>query len=547
MKIANTKLNSDSDYLTCFVKQEIDERWIKSISNSVAPWVKLKGKSYWDVVLFASVQKGILNNISRLSFARLILHLCPEEFEKDETAEKIQSAMEKCPHTSKRKKEDYGSPRGDRVLKDLVEDVSRLLEREAGTVIGPKELLAESLYTFLEKAVKKNCYQKLFRHKEYESGIRPEISIEHYASQRFMDEGKCSTLEAFVFFENGVTPDEVNMIFGRYRNMRNTKIVIVSTKPLCKESRELCDDNGYGFILVERGKPITEKSRILPRSVGDIVRQQLDIQIIDGHRPMDTPILIYDQSRCTSSLPEWLTWNKVEISPEYSVKIPFRTNEEIEIIANSYSGVFTLGDAIDRFNNGNVAVDVFAIAKERSIGYTWDVLPDYQLGRIDLDSHIITLDTSLIKEIQRARFTISHEMGHDAMHSNLSGQLENIESFGDNNSLFDSTSTFRNALDICEIQANKFAASLLMPKYLIAYLYSYYFGLYITQVYGDHIDILYWDDNNPVAIRNCMRVISPMANSLQVSVSALKWRLKNMNLLKVGYSTPHNTRQRRRY
>lgn len=161
-----------------------------------------------------------------------------------------------------KKKENYGSPVGDRILKDLVEDVSRLLEREDETVIGTRELLPESLYTFLEKSVRKNSNQRLFRNKEYEAGIRPEISIEHYATQRFMDEEKYSSIDAFVFFEQRVTPDEINMLFGRYRNMKNTKIVIVSTKPLCKESRKLCDENGYGFIFIERGKPITEKSRI---------------------------------------------------------------------------------------------------------------------------------------------------------------------------------------------------------------------------------------------------------------------------------------------
>ena len=348
-----------------------------------------------------------------------------------------------------------------------------------------------------------------------------------------------------MFFDHAVTPDEIHTIFGRYRNMRNTKIVIVSTNPLFKESRRLCDDNGYGFILVENGKPITEKSRILPRSVGDIVRQQLDIQIIDGHRPMDTPILIYDQSRCTSSLPEWLKWNNVEVSPGYSANIPFRTEEEIEELANSYSGVFTLGDAIERFNNGNVAVDVFAIAKERSISYTWDILPDDQLGRIDLDRHLITLDISLIEKKGRARFTISHEIGHDAMHLNLPEQFGRIESFGDNIILFDSTSTYKNVFERCEIQANLFAASLLMPRCLIAYLYSYYYDLNITRVFGDSFRALYWDEYNPVAMQNCMRVISPMANSLQVSVSALKWRLKNMGLLKEGLSIPHYTRRRR--
>lgn len=200
---------------------------------------------------------------------------------------------------------------------------------------------------------------------------------------------------------------------------------------------------------------------------------------------------------------------------------------------------------MDRFNNGCVAIDVFAIAKEKSISYTWDVLPDDQLGRIDIDSRHITLDISLIDKKERARFTVGHEMGHDAMHSNLPGQLESIESFGDNSVFFDSTSTLKNVFERCEIQANMFAASLLMPRFLVVYLYSYYYNLKIAQVFGDSFSTLYWDKNNSDAIQNCMRVISPMAYSLQVSVSAMKWRLKNMGLLREGLSTLHYSRKSR--
>jgi Zn-dependent peptidase ImmA (M78 family) len=541
------KLMTDTDYMECFVKQVIDERWIKSIENCVAPWVEAKGKSYWDVVRIASIQNGTLNDMSRREFAELIFHLCPEVFGSNETAKKIASAMEKCPHTSNKKKEEYDLLSENHILKKLVREVEGLLEQETNKIIGSKELLANSLYSFLEKMVKENSNQKIFRHKEYKPGIRPDISIEFYLTQRFKDQENYSFVVVFELFERKITPKDINDLYGRYSIMKNTKIDIITTEPISHESRIQIERFEFAFTIIKVGEIITDKNLVLPRSVGDIVRQQLDLQIIDGHRPMDTPLLIYDSSRCTSSLSEWLIWNNIEVSSEFSITIPYIKDEEIEELANINSGIHTIEDAKFKFDSGNVAVDVFSIAKNLSISYEWGELPDDQLGRIDLVNHHVILDVSLLWKEHRRRFTMSHEIGHYVLHSNLPEKVGRIESFGDDNILFDSSSALKNALERCEIQANKFAASLLMPRYLIAYLYAYYYGENISRPYGDSIDTLYWDDNNPDAIKNCKRVIQPIANSLQVSESAVKWRLKNMNILKEGLSNPYPSRKKRSF
>ncbi len=533
----NNKIMTDTDYMKCFVKQVIDERWIKSIENCVAPWVEAKGKSYWDVVRIASIQNGTLNDMSRREFAELIFHLCPEVFGSNETANKIKLAMDKCPDTTKKKEKEYDTYDDNHPLKELVNEVKVLLEKDNDVEMGSKDILIERMYISLKKFVSNNGLQQLFRDKIYMPYVKPIFSIERYSTQDFMNQGRPTYIIAFEFIKEQLTPDKIHRFQGIYSKMNNIKLMLISTKPLIKETRILCDDFGFGFILLKEGEPIREKCVILPRSIGDIMSQRLGLEIIDGHRPMESPLLILDQSLCTSSLSEWLMRNNVDVSSEYSVNIPYISTSEIDALANNCSGVFTIQDAKDRWMSGNIAIDVFAIAKEKSISYTWDELPDGQLGRIDLINHHITLDFSLLEKEHCERFTMSHEIGHYVLHSNLPEQLGRIESFGDNNVLFDSTSTLNNVLNRCEIQANLFAASLLMPKFLVAYLYSYYFEINITRVYGDKISTLYWDDNNSASIQNCMRIIGPMARQLHVSIQAVKWRLKNMNLLKEGLST----------
>lgn len=100
----------------------------------------------------------------------------------------------------------------------------------------------------------------------------------------------------------------------------------------------------------------------------------------------------------------------------------------------------------------------------------------------------------------RQRFSIAHEIGHLFLHSN--NELLNVDRY--EKQLFTRAEGVRN-LD--EMEANEFAAAVLMPAELIRKDFEKYFN----------------DDPD--------EMISNLAETYKVSQSALAYRLKNLGLL----------------
>ena len=63
----------------------------------------------------------------------------------------------------------------------------------------------------------------------------------------------------------------------------------------------------------------------------------------------------------------------------------------------------------------------------------------------------------------------------------------------------------------------------------------------------DKLAPLYWDDNNQAAKDNCLRLLKPLSSKFKVSVEAMKWRLKSLNLLTIGKSMLHSEPRLLRY
>ncbi|PCJ26776.1 MAG: hypothetical protein COA97_05120 [Flavobacteriales bacterium] len=88
-------------------------------------------------------------------------------------------------------------------------------------------------------------------------------------------------------------------------------------------------------------------------------------------------------------------------------------------------------------------------------------------GALIVENDIATIGVNPFENTKRKRFTIAHEMGHFILHSNRSNSL-----FVDNTTFLNSELHFRNEVssqgeDKKEIEANAFAAALLMPKFLV--------------------------------------------------------------------------------
>jgi Zn-dependent peptidase ImmA (M78 family) len=106
----------------------------------------------------------------------------------------------------------------------------------------------------------------------------------------------------------------------------------------------------------------------------------------------------------------------------------------------------------------------------------------------------------------RQRFTIAHEIGHFVMHASKN-QAQRL--FVDRSTMFKRDEDSSSGDDLQEVQANKFAAALLMPEKLIR-----------GEIASSHFDL---DDEEDV---------SNLAKRFNVSAAAMSFRLKNLGLFR---------------
>ena len=126
-----------------------------------------------------------------------------------------------------------------------------------------------------------------------------------------------------------------------------------------------------------------------------------------------------------------------------------------------------LVDQIDEINiaRGTAPVDVYSLAKRLGIVVREAFLDAEISGMIEVDDKTTTITLNAIHAPTRKRFTLAHEIGHYILHRDMIGDG------------LDDDCAYRSA-DVGkyhntaigpkqETQANKFAASLLMPKELV--------------------------------------------------------------------------------
>lgn len=111
----------------------------------------------------------------------------------------------------------------------------------------------------------------------------------------------------------------------------------------------------------------------------------------------------------------------------------------------------------------NAPVDVRALAFDLGIKVVDKDLEDATSGSIEKKDGQYVITVNMNHSENRKRFTIAHELGHFLMHDDI------IDDGIFDNKLYRSTEGRHNQFisQIHETQANKFAASVLMPKTLI--------------------------------------------------------------------------------
>lgn len=160
---------------------------------------------------------------------------------------------------------------------------------------------------------------------------------------------------------------------------------------------------------------------------------------------------------------------------------------------------------LDNFNANTIPVEIEKIVKEHKIEIINDNLGEGVTGllAIEADKIIIGVDKSQNNSKSRKRFTIAHEFGHYILHRNHSNLF--IDS---NFKIMFRDLTSSKGVDINEIQANAFAAAILMPRKLL-----------VNKI--KELDLDLSDDKS----------IKKIAEDFEVSLTAMSYRISNLGLI----------------
>lgn len=108
-------------------------------------------------------------------------------------------------------------------------------------------------------------------------------------------------------------------------------------------------------------------------------------------------------------------------------------------------------------------VDVYALAREMGITVTEVPMKDDVAGSIEKIDGGYQIRVNKNHHLNRKRFTVAHELGHYFLHSEKIG-----DGIVDNKLFRDAGSAGNPYIHVTEeVQANKFAAGLLMPAHLV--------------------------------------------------------------------------------
>ena len=348
-----------------------------------------------------------------------------------------------------------------------------------------------------------------------------------------------SHVVAYECVDGIVDRDKIYSLVGQYNKLQGMKLWVVSTSGFRNDVVSVARENFVGLMRIDLNVGVNSDSFILPRSVEDHVRCQQGIETMMGRRYMEYPLLSWKGYTVTSSMAEILAADGVRIKEGLLLKSPIIYNEEIEELAEELTDTLPSWDLLP--------VNLERIIRYCELTWQWGDLPAEQLGIIELSNDLVTINRSLRYDEHRKRFTLAHELGHHLLHKELL-ESNKLTSFGETMStLANTTPVSGDELSWLEHHANHFAACILMPRKTVIEQYKKYYEFYLTAVYGDRLAPLYWDENNRYAMQNCLRVLGPLSRRFGVSVEAMKWRLKSLEWLRIGKSTPYRESRKNRY
>ena len=291
----------NKDNLNCFNQWNDADSWVWRIENGVGDWVRKHDKSYWYLVLWESKRNGtLIETISQKDFAKLLFQECPDAIADSDTADTIFHSIEKFKY--KKKLKDFENLPKASALYLSVKELSELLTRDVLSDDGSIDFNLETrMHEFLTMTTANEQHVKVCYHPQY-NGKSVTFSLESYVSKCFMDAHRPSYTVLFECVDETLTVEKVEMYYGRFCSLSNTKLFIASTHPFSGCVKKEAERHDIGLLLVNTNYKINENSFVLPRTKGSLPDEVLWHQMLVGERKITASIIAYDGQRIADSL-----------------------------------------------------------------------------------------------------------------------------------------------------------------------------------------------------------------------------------------------------
>ena len=162
-------------------------------------------------------------------------------------------------------------------------------------------------------------------------------------------------------------------------------------------------------------------------------------------------------------------------------------------------------------NLSRVPVNVDRIAKKLGVTVRYEPMDDELSGMIFIRDGKPIIGINSMHSANRKRFTLAHELGHYRLHSTMVSEEVHLDTNFSGGLYRNSESS--TGVNPVEIEANTFAAELLMPEHLIR-----------EEIANCDIDLL----TDPFLDEDAERYIVQLAEKFKVSSLAMQTRIVNL-------------------
>ena len=497
------------------------DNWSWRIVNGVGDWVRNHDKSFWYFVKWESICMGVFrDDIKHVDFARLLKEECYTTLDEGDNQNTLFYNMEKFKY--KKYLKDFDKQPDSSYIRTYEKELSDLLTKEVLVQNITNDFsLEQRMHEYLSISTAKESLTSIYTKPMY-NGKTATLSLEKYASKRFQDERKPSYTIIFECIDEKVTEDKVDMLYGRFGTLSNTKLFIASSHSFSRQVKGEAEQRNIGLVLVNLQYAVNENNFVLPRTLLNQPDEETvwNLMLV-GEEENTIPIITYDKGRIDDSLSYALYRNANCDKRNLFIPAPILSNDEIEEIA--YSLVRPTVDAylwdLDHYNTSGpvpkCVINPFKIAKAMGLSVERGKTGE-NLGYINVNEKKVTLSVQNNSSSESERFSMAHEVGHHSLHQQVSETAQDGA-----HSIVPRTRKW------LEHHANHFAACLLMPAPIVRKLYAIYWEKKFNNSIISPLVL-----KEPYYMQPLFRQIAaPIARNMNVSLTTAYLRLKSMNLI----------------